>query len=742
LDSGDGHQEGEQPAAPGVLVGAGGRRDDSDAAHVCSDRQELSAQELHKLCLEDRTGKRELPFDKRKITGPLQWAGVLIEPLLRFTDCEFTDPIDLTGVRASAGIHLVACRIHSLIADRITVQGDLVLEKVQSDGPVSLSGARITGHLYCTGSDFQQAAGEAFNGQGMMVGGSALFGGDFRSAGEFNLAYAQIDGSLDMTGATLSNKEGVALMADGIRVGSGIILSADSTAVFKAEGTVRLAEARVSGKLRCTGGHFSKPEQRPAIDAQQIEPAIDAQRIEADEICFDDKFAATGEVRLDGGTVKGRVGCERGSFGNPGGIALRANGLTCGDIRLGHGFTATGEIQLMGARISRELNCSKGKFYNEKGSGNEKGDSGNEKGFGDEKRTALRADGLVCDGAVYLNDAFDARGEILLYNARIKTELNCTKGFCTSLKAGGMTCDGSVYLNKFKAPGVVDLTDATVGRELNCRDGEFGRLRAQRLTVGGTLDWRPALAPQKVDFSFANVGLLLDDPDRSWPRPDKQDGPRTDKKGSRTELAGFTFRDLGEKPTNADPIEGLTKRRIEWLDEASYAPGMYQQLTRIYRRNGWDRQAKRIAIAGQRDRRDRGGMSRPAKEWNRFLDYTVRYGYSLHRPLVVVFLAWIAGTIFFYLAQAKGLMEAVSPPQGGAVAETCTQNYPCFFPFAYAFEIFLPVINLRQVSFWLPTGDKSWGVALLVWVWLAIIFGWVITVAVAAGIGHLFSQRD
>ena len=717
------------------------------------DRQEISAQDLHELCLEDRRSTRELSFDKARITGPVQFAGVLIDRLLRFTDCEFADPIDLTGARVSAGIYLVGCKIHSLEADRITVQGDLVLEHVNSGGLVSLSGARITGHLCCTGSEFLPTAGKAFNGDGMAVGGSALFDGGFRSTGELNLASARIDGSVDMTGATLSNNDGIALMADGIRVGAGMLLCANSGVAFNAAGTILLAEARVSGKVKCSGGHFCTPAQGTAIDAQ---------RIEADEVRLDEGFEAAGLVCLDGGNVKGRVTCENGRFCNPGRIALSANGLNCIDMRLGHGFTATGKVQLMGARISHELNCTAGTFDNENG-------------------TALIADGLICDGAVYFNDNFQASGRVKLLNARIKTELNCTKGVFTRLRAGGMICDGNVYLNNgFAAPDGVELIDATVGRDLNCHNGDFGKFRAQRLTVGAKFDWLPAKAPESVDLSFANVGLLQDDPDKSWPRPDEKDG-------SKTELAGFTFLDLDEKLPNAHKAEDLTKRRITWLDMASYAPRMYQQLTRIYRRKGrdreakkdahkaeeltkrritwlegasyapgiyqqlariyrrkgWDREAKKIAIAGQRDRRKRGGMPRAARAWSRFLDVSVRYGYEIHRPLKVVVVAWIVGTVFFYFAQANGLMEAVSPPQGAPVdANTCTSAYPCFFPFAYAFEIFLPVINLRQVSFWLPAGNSPLGMALLMWVWIAIVSGWLITVAVAAGIGHLFSQQD
>jgi hypothetical protein len=260
---------------------------------------------------------------------------------------------------------------------------------------------------------------------------------------------------------------------------------------------------------------------------------------------------------------------------------------------------------------------------------------------------------------------------------------------------------------------------------------------------------------------------------RSWPNSEKQAGSsgkqddsktslarfifrkrrrgdEEEEKKKKTKIVGLMFRNLGrgeeeeeEEEASVPEEKALADRRIGWLVDASYAPGAYQQLSRIYQQKGMDSEAREIAIAGQRDRRKRGGMRRWPRIWNWFLDKTVRYGYAMHRPLVAVLFAGLVGAAFFYLAQTHGLMEAVSPPQGVKVeASNCTPSYPCFFPLTYAFEIFLPVINLRQVNFWLPDAATGWGLGLLVWVWFAIVSGWVITVALASGIGYLFSQRD
>lgn len=671
-------------------------------------RRDISAQIVEAECLKSpRSGAYFLAG--ARVVGALELSGRLIERPLRFTDCEFTEPIELGGTQISAGIHLERCDICSFSADRLSVGGDLVLELVHSrGGPISLRGARVAGHLRCTGSQLHRPGKRVFIGRGMILAGSALFDGGFRSEGEFVLADAQISGSVDMTGASFANENGTALMAEGIKVGMELLLSAG----FRAEGTVVLSQARVTGKVRCTNGQFAAS---PAGGT-----AIDAQLVRTDEIWLDGGFSADGAVCLDGSMVSGRLNCNGGQFRNKGGMALMANGLECRDVRLGWGFAATGEVQLMGAIVGRELNCTNGRFGNEGG-------------------TAIAAGGLVCDGKIYFNDRFEADGEVQLHNARVRTEVNCSKGTFrnggrAALSAGGLTCEGSVYLNEtFKAVGRVELMDVTIGQKLDCNGGSFEIFRAERLAVGTTFDWRPRQTPQLVNLSLAGVGLLIDAP---WSWPSGHHSPAS------TQLTGLTFRDVGDERAWTSPGKDRIRLRIDWLENASYAPGVYRQLASIYSQKG-SGGAREISIAGQRERRRRGGLSWSAKQWNRFLDISVSYGYSLHRPLLWGVAAGVVGSGLFWLARDLHVMEAAGGASGAAAnASNCTSSYPCFFPPAYAFEILLPVINLRQVSFWLPNASSGLGKFLFAWVWAAIVYGWLVSLAIAAGIGQLFSQRN
>jgi hypothetical protein len=722
---------------------------DEDDSQAHGKKQQITAACVRERCLKPESGVQEVKFEEKEVTDRLDLEEAELDRPIRFTECNFTDQIILTGAHAAKGIRLERCKILSLNADRLDVDGDLVLENVHSDGDISLCearvtlcGARVTGHLRCSGSEFShpQPEGKAFNGKGMMVGGSALFDNRFSSVGAFILTSARIGGAIDMSGGSFSNTVGPALVAEGVRVKGDMFLGAN----FK--GPVILKEAHVSGTIKCSGGHFVARGQT----------AIDAERIEADVVLLSQGFTATGEVCLNNSKVTGSLLCNDGTFCNRGKIALNGDGLDCPDVRLRDGFKARGAVSLLGAVISRELNCSNGTFDNAEG-------------------YALRADGLICGGKVYLNETFHATGEVVLRNARITTELNCSNGTFkngegSALSAGGLTCEGNVYLNDgFQAERRVELVNATVGRELNCNHGKFGILDARDLTaavlncdggtvgildargvrVGAKFDWRPSQNPEGVDISFADVELMLDGP-KSWPIKKTES-----KKSKLTILTEFICRKAGKDVSEnyKTKLDGFTfrnvdkdisvRKRIDWLHSAKYAPDVYEQLSRIYRKKGLDSEARKIAIAGQRDRRKRGGMPWASRLWNYFLDKTVRYGYEMYRPFLLVLIVGLVGTVLFYLAQAHGLMEAVSPPQGKTInANKCTSEYPCFFPLTYSFELFLPVVNLRQVAFWLPSGTTGWSQALLVWVWLAILAGWVFTVAIAAGIGRMFNRQS
>jgi len=74
-------------------------------------------------------------------------------------------------------------------------------------------------------------------------------------------------------------------------------------------------------------------------------------------------FRAEGTVSLFGATISGHLDCTRGTFLNASGVALHANTITVhGPVILRRGFHAEGAVELIGATIAGDLDCGGGPF--------------------------------------------------------------------------------------------------------------------------------------------------------------------------------------------------------------------------------------------------------------------------------------------------------------------------------------------------------------------------------------------
>jgi hypothetical protein len=87
-------------------------------------------------------------------------------------------------------------------------------------------------------------------------------------------------------------------------------------------------------------------------------------------------------------------------------------------------------------------------------------------------------------------------------------------------------------------------------------------------------------------------------------------------------------------------------------------------------------------------------------------------------------------------------MEAVALPgtAQSASADKCTANYPCFYPVVYSAELLLPVVNLRQVQYWLPDTEKPWGIGIMIFTWFTILFGWIGVTALVGGLSRIWQR--
>ncbi len=260
---------------------------------------------------------------------------------------------------------------NALSADRIDVNGGVFLRgRFHASGEVRFLGARVGGTLECNGGRFENPGGNALSADRIDVNGGVFLRGRFHATGVVRLLGASVGGDLDCSDGTFENPNGAALSADGIRVTGGVFLRQG----FRASGMVRLLGAMVGGNLACRGGIFEGGKAR-LPDSAETQVALGADGIQVTgDVFLDQQFRASGMVRLLGASIGGDLACCGGIFeggkvrlpdGTETQVALSADGIqVTGSVFLHEGFRASGEVRLLGASVGGNLACRGGTFEN------------------------------------------------------------------------------------------------------------------------------------------------------------------------------------------------------------------------------------------------------------------------------------------------------------------------------------------------------------------------------------------
>lgn len=648
----------------------------------------------------------------------------------------------------------------ALDGNRLFIGGSFFLRNASVKGIIRLIDASFGGSLVCIGTVLSNPAGVSLDAVRIKIGGSIIFSNGSESSGELNLTLAQVGGNLECEKATISKETGdrVALRADGISTKGAVLLRNG----FRAKGAVRLAFGRIGSVLHCDDAIFDNPgfdsivarelttgssitlrqgskingtiqlsgaNVGGAIDCLGTvftgsnEMSINAARIIVKhDIVFDDGAEVKGQVWLVGSEVGGGLEFISATLKNEGKQALNADRINVkGHVYFGNEFSAKGAVRFVGARVGSTLTL--------------KGSS-----FAHSGEVAFNGDGINTGNDVLLEGA-QVGGELRLRNAVIGGDLDLKNAHFKSgsdgiaLMAEGVICKGSVYLDEdFTSKGGILLTRARIEGELNCSGASLQPMQrrpdevaiafsASGIDVKGTLFWREMPSPPtgQVDMAGARVGQLKDDL-KSW--PDKH-----------LVLDNFVYGSF-DRPLMT------TNQRLDWLRrQERFSPQPYEQVAQVLRRMGHERDARKIATAKQKDLRSRGNLSRAAYAWNLFLGITVGYGYQVWRALVISLIVIIIGAGIFELAfQNKVMIPVRDKPPNYVAGMPCPRNVPCFEPLVYSVDVFLPILDLRQDSYWLPIGPGPYELFYRIYFWMHIIIGWVLTTVGVAGLTGLVKK--
>ena len=407
--------------------------------------------------------------------------------------------------------------------------------------------------------------------------------------------------------------------------------------------------------------------------------------------------------------------CTNGTFDNPKKLAINAYDAEIGgSFFLSNGFQATGEVSLSGASIGGNLDCENGTFVNPEG-------------------TALNAQGSEIKGYIFLRNSFQAKGEVYLYGATIGGNLDCEHGnFDNSegiaLSANAAEIKGDVKLsNDFKAMGTVSFVNTIIDDVL--------RLEKVRDSHEMILDLRSARI------------RTLNHQQASWPEKNN------------LFLDGLVYEKIIIDKSQIDSEkQSKSNKYLNWLrlqpnnENTVFLPQPYEQLAQVLQASGHELSATEVLIGKQDDRRKYGKLRGFSYFWNRLLGITIAHGYKSHRALGFALIFVLLGTFLFSWGYSDSFSKSLITPSDiesfessdSSQAEEVSDDYPKFNSLIYSLDVFIPIMDLHQHSYWLPNANRGRDIPLLVWkfkcgellkyyFWIHIVCGWILTSLWVAG---------
>ena len=641
-----------------------------------------------------------------KIVNELRLDHIAIDVPLRFCHCNFAEAIFLRNGRLRT-FDLEGTHVSSIRADEARVEGSVYLRNgFQAKGTVNLYGVSIDGNLDCDGGHFINPKGDALDGERAQIKGYCLLRNGFRAEGSVRLGVATVGVNLDCQGGHFINEGGVAFFAAGAKV-EGDVRFTDN---FEAKGRVELFGLKVGGSLLCERGRFSNPTG----------DAIQADGVNVAGFVHLRHVMAEGTVRLVSALIGRDINCEASTIKSSGDIGLLAFAVeTKGSIYLHDDFEANGTVDLRNAVIAGDLDCKGGHFAN----------------LGKDALIVARA---RIGGAVFLSTRFSANGKVNFDNSRVNGDFRCSRGVFMNegrqaFTAKGAEIVGNLFLNNgFQPGGHVDLRRIRVGG---------------RLTIDAICDDNNS---NDLDLRFAQVSTLNHNW-RDWP------------KAEHLFLNGFIYSALGAKftedieekgerpldaedqiPTNVQPgrMHDIKWLRLQSKERFWLQP--YEQLAKVLRSSGDESAAKRVLIAKQDDLRRYGDLRWWERLFNWLLGFSLKHGYEPYRALLGMLFFVLLGCGIFGWAYNNKLMTKTIDSE-----KILAQDYPKFNKFVYSLDAFLPIVDLKQKSYWLPNANKSiegWsfrcGAAVRIYLWIHIVFGWILTTLWVAGFSGLVRSRN
>ncbi|WP_395367058.1 hypothetical protein ACHGLA_36565 [Streptomyces sp. YH02] len=265
---------------------------------------------------------------------------------MTLVDCHFAETAELSDASFRA-VDLTGCLLPSLNADRLKVEGDLVLRRT-TIGRISLFRADVAGDVWLTGAELTaEGSAHALHAPQLHVGGG-LYARSVTARGGLNLWGAQAF-TLEVVAGRLGHPTHAALRCDGLRLEQDLLC----TRVSVDSGGISLFGAAIGGQCWFNGADIRNTTGW----------AINAPSARVGGGVYGRGMTAQGGVNLFAASIGESLelpGCTLTAYDNH---ALSAPGARIeGGLQLDNGATVTGNISLARADVKAALRLSGSTF--------------------------------------------------------------------------------------------------------------------------------------------------------------------------------------------------------------------------------------------------------------------------------------------------------------------------------------------------------------------------------------------
>jgi hypothetical protein len=294
-----------------------------------------------------------------EVKGRLELRHLVLNYPLRFEHCTFPDGMDFSGATLTQlrleHVELGGAEA-ALDLSGATFRGDLLLRQVSIVGRVELMQSDIRGRLEVDGTI--TAKGTALDMDGAQIGGDLSLVGAFDGAGTrgtLRLASARVGGRLVIdSGTHFSNPNGPALSAGGLRVAREAELVCDALGAGS-EGAITFQAADIGGSLQIFGV-VANGTTGPAFDGNDLHVVRDL-RLKAE---FEGS-GKQGAVILRGAKLDQSADFGFSTINSKDSFAVAADGMQVGTDLLIDGLTAirgrgkAGVVRLSSVQVAGTL---------------------------------------------------------------------------------------------------------------------------------------------------------------------------------------------------------------------------------------------------------------------------------------------------------------------------------------------------------------------------------------------------